>query len=76
MIGSTKKAVDSWSSGDRKPTFDMVERLLRLGMTAEEIFGDAYLESLRLNAAPTAKVVELPEDSRDALRRLVSQLGI
>ncbi|MBO7412820.1 MAG: hypothetical protein J6U20_04060 [Fibrobacter sp.] len=76
MLGTTKKAVDSWSSGDRKPTFDMVEKLLRLGMTAEEIFGDAYLESLRLNASTTAKVVDIPEESKDALRRLYRILDI
>jgi len=76
MLGTTKKAVDSWSSGDRKPTFDMVEKLLRLGMTAEEIFGDAYLESLRMNASASAKVVDIPEESKDALRRLYRILDI
>ena len=76
MIGASKKAVDSWSSGERSPTHEMEEKLLRLGMTGQELFGDAYLESLRLNASTTAKVVDIPEESKDALRRLYRILDI
>lgn len=76
MLGTTRKAVDSWSSGERSPTHEMEDRLLRLGMTALELHGDAYLESLRINGSPSVRLVDLPEDSKDALRRLVNQLGI
>ena len=76
MLGTTKKRVDSWSSGERSPTHEREEKLLRLGMTGQELFGDAYLESLRLNASTTAKVVDIPEESKDALRRLYRLLDI
>lgn len=76
MLGTTRKAVDSWSSGERSPTHEMEDRLLRLGMTAYELHGEAYLESLRLNGSPNAKLVDLPEESKDALRRLYRLLDI
>lgn len=76
MIGASKKAVDSWSSGERSPTHEMENRLLRAGMTALELHGEAYLESLRINGSPDAKVVELPEESKEALRRLYRILDI
>lgn len=47
LLGTTKKAVDSWSCGDRTPTFEMVDRMYRLGMTTEEIFGFPYASSVK-----------------------------
>ncbi len=38
-VGVKKSAVDSWSSGERYPTHETEEKLLRLGMTLEELFG-------------------------------------
>lgn len=69
-LGTTRKAVSSWSCGDRKPTFDMVEKLYKLGMTTEEIFGRPYPSSVKSTA------LELDEASKDALRRLVANIGI
>lgn len=44
-LGISRKAVDSWSSGSRNPTYDMCVKLLDLGMTVEELFGKAYQSS-------------------------------
>lgn len=41
-VGVSKKTVDSWSSGDRTPTFEVCQKLLDLGMTVEELFGKQY----------------------------------
>lgn len=38
-LGIKKRAVDSWSSGDRYPTYEMIGQLFRMGMTLEELFG-------------------------------------
>lgn len=44
-VGVSKKAVDSWSSGGRTPTYDVCHKLLELGMTVEELFGKPYPSS-------------------------------
>lgn len=41
-VGVKKKTVDSWSSGERTPTYDVCEKLLKLGMSVEELFGYPY----------------------------------
>lgn len=38
-LGIKKRAVDSWSSGDRYPTYEMIGQLFKMGMTLEELFG-------------------------------------
>ena len=44
-LGVSRKAVDSWSSGWRNPTYDMCIQLMELGMTVEELFGYPYPSS-------------------------------
>lgn len=44
-LGVSRKAVDSWSSGGRNPTYDMCIQLMELGMTVEELFGYPYPSS-------------------------------
>ena len=46
-LGVKRSTVSSWSAGVRKPTFDMIEKLYKLGATTEELFGQAYLSSVR-----------------------------
>lgn len=69
-LGITRKAVASWSSGDRSPTYDMCVRLLEAGMTVEELFGKPYRNSARTES------IELDTAARDALRTLVKNLNI
>lgn len=45
-IGVSKRAVDSWSSGARTPTYEACQKLLELGMTVEELFGKPYRSSV------------------------------
>ena len=70
MLDTTKKAVDSWSSGDRSPTYDMCVKLLELGMSVEELFGKPY------RSRAGADTIELDAAARDALRVLVKNLDI
>lgn len=42
LLGIKRGTVDSWSSGERTPTYEMCERLLKLGMSVEELFGHPY----------------------------------
>lgn len=45
-LGTKKSTVDSWSSGVRYPKFEMIQKLLELGMTVEEVFGKPYPSSV------------------------------
>lgn len=42
MLGIKRGTVDSWSAGDRNPTYEMGEKLLKLGMSVEELYGYPY----------------------------------
>jgi len=63
-------AVYSWTIGKRTPTYEMCVALLELGMTVEELFGKSYPSCARKT------VLELDETSKEALRRLVLNIGI
>ena len=69
-IGATKSAVSSWSAGVRTPTYDMCVKLLELGMTVKELFGKPYPSTARKTT------LELDEESRDALRRLLRNVEL
>ena len=69
-LGTTKKAVDSWSAGVRTPTYDMCVKLFELGMTVKELFGKAY------PSGSDNPVLDLDAVSKYALRQLVDKLGI
>ena len=46
-LGIKKGTVDSWSSGERFPTHEMEEKLFRIGMTLEELFGKEIADVVR-----------------------------
>lgn len=69
-IGATKSAVSSWSAGVRTPTYEKCLALLELGMTVEELFGKPYPSTAKRTT------LELDEAAKDALRRLVANIGI
>lgn len=46
-LGVTPAAVYSWTNGSRKPGWEMIVALYELGATTEEIFGKAYLSSVK-----------------------------
>ena len=67
-LGTTRKAVSSWSCGDRKPGYDMIDKLYKLGMTTEEIFGFPYRSSVM-------SVGEMETEAAGALERLKAIIG-
>ena len=69
-IGATKSAVSSWSAGVRTPTYEKCLALLELGMTVEELFGKPYPSTAKRTT------LELDEESRDALRRLLRNVEL
>ena len=66
-LGVSRKAVDSWSSGGRNPTYDMCIQLMELGMTVEELFGYPYPST----AAPRS---ELKDVARELLEEIKEEL--
>lgn len=66
-LGTTKKAVDTWSCGSRKPTFEMVYLLKKMGMTDMELFGEEFKDQ--------KKKGEMDELVADALKRIVNNIG-
>lgn len=69
-IGSTKKAVDSWSAGDRSPTFEMAYRLKKLGMSNREMFGEEF----PVDMAPSESAFDARVER--ITKRMLEDLGI
>lgn len=45
MLGVSPQTLSNWASGKTYPTHEMEEKLLKMGMTVEELFGYPYPSS-------------------------------
>lgn len=69
-LGVTPQTVSNWIKGRKFPTHETEWQLYELGMTTEELFGKPYPSKIE------KATVELDSESKEALKRLVRQLGI
>lgn len=69
-LGVTPQTVSAWCKGRKFPTHETEQQLLEMGMTVEELFGKPYPSKVE------KATVELDSESKEALKRLVRQLGI
>jgi len=70
MLGVTPQTVSNWIKGRKFPAHETEQQLLEMGMTVEELFGKPYTSKIE------KATVELDSESKEALKRLVRQLGI
>lgn len=54
-LGVSDQTVSNWAKGKTFPTHQMEQQLLEMGMTVEELFGKAYLSSVRESHDALAK---------------------
>lgn len=68
-LGVKPVTVYAWSNGSRKPSWDMIDALYKVGMTTEEIFGEAYPSSVRYTHD------ELVDVLTDSFERTIRSIG-
>lgn len=56
--------VGMWKSGDSNPRYETILKLIKLGATAEELFGREYAEILLGNSAASAEQQRKRKDAR------------
>ena len=77
-LGCSQSAVAMWCSGASMPPYASMVRLIELGATTEELFGDGLAKVLLENSQPRKPVsgdYESPE-FRDAVIRVIRSVGL
>ena len=69
-LGVSDQTVSNWVKGKTFPNHLMELQLYEMGMTTEEMFGKAYPSTARKTT------LELDEESKDALRRLLRNVEL
>ena len=64
LLGTSPANVNKWVNGDGYPSFELCVKLLRLGITTEELFGVQCESDVRPN--------EFTQRVRDALREIIA----
>lgn len=54
-LGVSDQTVSNWANGETFPTHEMEDRLLRMGMTIEELFGQEIWKIVKMQAQEESK---------------------
>lgn len=60
-LNMTRSKIASWSAGYRKPDYDDIVALIKIGMSINEIFGDE-VEKMILQTQPSLDVEHLTQE--------------
>lgn len=64
-LETTPGNVNRWAKGDGVPSYELCAKLLRLGMTVEELFGVDYAATHQLTPANPSEPDNTPIDYQD-----------
>ena len=78
-LGCSKSTVAMWSAGANSPPYSVIEKLIELGATLEELFGKEHAEMLARNSScvssGTSRIELTDEDLSRAFLRAAELLG-
>ena len=73
-LGVSNNTVSLWANGKRDPARHYEEKLLKMGMTVEELFGYPYPSSVR-DINPKSEMLDFMIDALEQVRRNIGNIN-